>query len=204
MRTAALRIRAALLLCLFAAAALCASAQNFTLKPLSPAEIQSVSASLDKTLLPDGAGKVQVAGKQSFHVQIAGRTDVTLIPVRFSISEPGLVQGINRDTNECGLYLVDASGKSRFDKVADSDTDGLIQCSGVDGVGLAHSPGAHPQVIFIFSAYTVHRSWSDPYLVSWSDNDGRYVIAALSAPAGTAPTDKLTIAEARKWVDRRK
>jgi len=191
------------LLCLFAATASCAGAQNVTLKPLSPAEIQAVNAGFDKTLLPDGAGNIQAAGRQSFHVQIAGRTEVSVIPIRFSISEEGLVQGISRVTNECGVYLVDASGKGRFDRVADSDNAGLIQCGGVEGVGLAHRPGPHPQVILIFGAYTVHRSWSDPYLVSWSDSDGRYVVEELSAPAGASVTDKLTIAQVRSWVDRR-
>jgi hypothetical protein len=204
MPTAALRMRAALLLCLSAATVARAGAQNFLLKPLSLAEVRSFNGSLDKTVLPDGAGNMRVAGGHAVRVQIAGRTDVTVIPVQFSISEPGLVEGISRDTNQCGLYLIDASGKARFERVAESENAGLIQCCGVTGVGLAHSPDSHAQVLVIFSVHTIHRTWSDPYLVAWSDNEGRYVAEALSAPACAVPTDKLTIAQLRKWIDRPK
>ncbi|GAA3770917.1 hypothetical protein GCM10022270_34510 [Terriglobus aquaticus] len=176
-------------------------AQRFVLKPLPVPEARGVLARLDTSLLPDGAKGLQFVRGQVFRVETTGKPEVSVLPVQFYTAEPGLVQGIDRRTDLCGLLLVDAAGKTRFEPLADNGTDGAVQCSGVQGVGLARPTGDHPEVLMLFRVHTVHRSWSDPYAVTWSGNDGRYVMEHLSLPAGMATSDTLTIPQLRRWVN---
>ncbi len=191
----------ALLSLLLGLGAACAGAQIYSLRPLGRADAQTAQAGLDTGLLPDGAKHLQVVRGQSFRVQAADRTEVTLLPVQFVTAEPGLAPGMDRETDLCGIYLIDAAGTARFAPLADNGTEGAVQCGGVEAVGMARGTGAHPQVLLLFRVHTVHRSWSDPYAVSWSDGDGRYVFEHLSAPAGVRPTETLTIARLRQWVN---
>lgn len=184
--------------CLLIATA--AGAQQFRLKPLSPTELSSAPAAIDKTLLPDGAKHVQVASRQSFQVQQARRTELTILPVHFSTSEAGLVPGIERINQQCGLYLRNPSGKSRYTAIGPQDT--AIQCDGIEAVGLARDQAAHAQILLIYTLHTVHRSWSDPYLVSWNQNENRYSIEAMTPPASATQTPKLTISQLKHWLDR--
>lgn len=177
-----------------------AVAQNAALTPLNPAEIRSLESALDKTLLPKGATDVRI-DKQAFHVQSASHIELTLIPINFIIAEPGLVEGIDRTSDECGLYLIEPSGKTRLEMV--SENNGPVQCTGVKGIGLAHGQGPHAQIILLFNAHTVRRSWSAPYLISWSENDRRYVMETLAPPDRATETGNLTIAQVRKWVKSR-
>jgi hypothetical protein len=178
-------------------------AQNDTLTPLKAAEIRSIERALDRALLPTGATDVHVVTSQTFHLQHAGHTELTLIPVRFAIAEPGLVEGIDLEHDRCGLYLIEPSSTTRFEKMAEGYEAGPIQCSGIEGVGVARGHGPHAQVILLFNAHTVRRSWSAPYLVTWSENDKHYVVEALTPPAGISAADNLTIAQVRKWVESR-
>ncbi|QEE27607.1 hypothetical protein FTW19_06085 [Terriglobus albidus] len=178
-------------------------AQNGALTPLNAAEIRSVERALDRSLLPKGATDVHLVTSQTFHVQSAGYTELTLVPIRYTISEPGLVEGIDREHDQCGLYLIEPSSTTRFEKMVEGDEAGPIQCSGIEGVGLARGQGPHAQVILIFNAHTVRRSRSAPYLVSWSENDKHYVVEALTPPAGVPVSDSLTIAQVRKWMESR-
>ena len=186
--------------CGVALSAALAGAQRYALKPLSGQETRSAQAGLDMSLLPEGAKGLQLARGQVFRVDAAGRTEVTVLPVRFYTAAPGLVQGIDRRSDLCGVFLSGAGAKARFEPLADNDTDGSVQCGGVEGVGLARGTGTHPEVLLLFRVHTMHRSWSDPYAVQWSSNDGRYVLEHLAAPAGVRAGDKLTIAELRCWV----
>jgi hypothetical protein len=154
-------------------------------------------------MLPDGATKIQIVDKQSFRALSAGHTELTLVPVRYTISESGLVEGIDREHDQCGIYLIEPSSKAHFEKTVEGDEGGPIQCSGIEGVGLARGHGPHAQVILLFNAHTVRRSWSAPYLVSWSESDKHYVVEALTRPAGASATGNLTIAQVRKWVESR-
>jgi hypothetical protein len=192
----------AVVCCLTAtAAAAVAAVQRFVLKPVAVQEARGVLARMDTSVLPEGAKGVQFARGQVFRVEADGRAEVTVLPVQFYTAHPGLVQGIDRRTDLCGVLLADAAGKPRFEPLADNDTDGAVQCSGVQGVGLARATGEHPEVLLVFRVHTVHRSWSDPYAVTWSGNDGRYVMEHLSLPAGMASTDTLTIPQLRRWVN---
>lgn len=197
------RSRAVAAVCCLAATVAVAmgAVQRFVLKPVAVQEARSVLARMDASLLPEGAKGVQFARGQVFRVEADGRAEVTVLPVQFYTAHPGLVQGIDRRTDLCGVLLQDATGKPRFEPLADNDTDGSVQCSGVEGVGLARATGEHPEVLLLFRVHTVHRSWSDPYAVTWSANDRRYDLEHLSAPAAMQAMDTLTIPQLRRWVN---
>lgn len=169
-------IRPVLLLISFWVIAILSHAQQPKLVFPSSVELQNIKSRLDPKLLPDSAKNLEVESKQVFNLVNANEVQLTLIPVRFEIGIPNPLG--EATISNCGLYLIPANGAGNFIWTVGKDKEiaGLVQCTGVQAVGLQSVTDSNPALIFIYHAFTAHESFSEPYVFSWDKNSKAYQI----------------------------
>ena len=102
------------------------------LLPLSPEERTALNKRLDPALMPAGAGEPQVDIKQVFNLVSSEITELTVVPVVFTLCTPNTgVQGFT-----CGAYLLPAHGPAYFLDGSPKDSP-PVQCWKILAVRLA-------------------------------------------------------------------
>lgn len=156
--------------------AILAKAQQAKLLPPTPTELHDVKDKLDLKLLPEGAKNLEIEGKQVFNLVNSNTIQLTLVPVRFEI---GIQHSIGESTiSDCGIYLIPAHGAGSFIWTIgkEEELSGLVQCTGLQAVGVQSLGDSNPALILIYRAYTVHESFSQPYIFSWDKDSKKYQI----------------------------
>ncbi len=156
-----------------------AAAQGGKLVPLAPSKLKTLSNSLDRKLLPDSSRGVEIENKQVFDLVSQTATLLTIVPVRFQITGEEFNGDENKDLRECGVYIIPEQGKSYFIWTLDGTTDGpsgVIQCSGIDAVGLQPVPGSSPAIILIYTQdkRVFQGSTTKGFVLSLIKDDGKY------------------------------
>jgi len=155
------------------AVALRSHAQSLSRVP--PEKVEKISASLDKHLLPDGAGDVKV--EQS---QIVAAPGITFVPVRFKAEDKSggssIIEGQSRKKFFCGMYQLADQEPAKFLLAFGVGQTEAEECGGLQAIGAAEPHAMHGDLILIYSGSTLHDTMREPVILSWDDAQKQYLM----------------------------
>lgn len=142
---------------------------------VAPEKVAKISASLDKSLLPEGASYFEVERSQV--VAVPG---ITFVPVRFQAEEksddPPIMDGPPRQKFYCGMYQLADNAPAKFMFVFGVGHTELEECDGLQAIGAATPHAKYGDLILIYHAFTLHEDFPEPVILSWNDAQKQYVV----------------------------
>lgn len=151
--------------------------QTGRLLRLQQTEVQAIRNRLDRDLLPDGAKNLAMEEKQVFNLISKDAIDLVLAPVKFDVPSDSIMGKGTGSATGCGLYVLPKGEKARFAWIVgkEEELSGLVQCSGLQAMGLQEMGDTYPELILIYEEHTVHDTFSQAYAFSWDTESRSYV-----------------------------
>jgi hypothetical protein len=181
-------------------AALQSAAQS--LSRVAPEKVEKISSSLDKRLLPEGAGNLEVERSQ-----VVAAPGITFVPVRFQAEDKSndggspIMEGPPRKKFYCGMYQLVDDAPAKFMLVFGVGHTELEGCDGLQAIGAATPHAKYGDLILIYHAFTVHDQFPEPVILSWNDAQKQYVVNDnLSQFASTNSKKSYTISNIRSLL----
>ena len=130
------------------------------------------SKALDSRLLPSGGSVMAVDRNQVFRLEIPGTDFITLVPAVYELNH-------GNSFADCGLFLLKSGvGPARFLSTLTHERTlpELINCGGVQAVGLMTSDGARPRVLLLYNVYSPHTNLSVGVVLAWAGTSQGYEV----------------------------
>jgi len=144
---------------------------------VAPEKVAKISASLNKSLLTEGAGNLEVERSQ-----VVAAPGITFVPVRFQAEDksegdgPPVMEGPRRKKFYCGMYQLADDAPAKFLLVFGVGHTELEECGGLQAIGAATPSPKHSDLILIYNAATLHDEFPEPVILSWDDSQKQYVV----------------------------
>jgi hypothetical protein len=148
-----------------------------SLSRVAPEKVEKISSSLDKRLLPEGAGNLEVERSQ-----VVAAPGITFVPVRFQAEDksngdgPPIMDGPPRKKFYCGMYQLADDAPAKFLLVFGVEHTESEECAGLQAIGAATPRTKHGDLILIYNASTLHDEFPEPVILSWDDSQKQYAV----------------------------
>lgn len=154
-----------------------ASAQEGRLHPVTAAEVKTLSAKLDRALLPSYSSHMEVSAKQVFRLAAEGKPDLLLVPVTFWHDEAELML-----RGRCGVFLVQPDGAQKFVYTVtgkEEDSFPATQCGDLLAVRRTPHDGPRPALTLTYKMYDPPRFEGElDVVLTWDGKAGTYKVDA--------------------------
>jgi hypothetical protein len=177
------------------------TAREARLVALTPAQARAATDKIVTNTPKDQASPDASAG-QNFVLRASGVEDLTLIPGDLTVNKPERPTII---TMQCGLYVLNAQGKSDYIPVIGPDYKPYSWCEQLDGVGLAADPGPRPRVILIYLLRALSgRHYDLPFVLQWDASHSTYKFDIATSSWLAEHPPRPTVAAVRSLLAREK
>ncbi len=136
------------------------------------AEIQKRKAQLDSRLLPLGGALVAVDDHQVFRLDLFSGKSIIFVPAVYELKH-------GSSFADCGIFLLSpGTSPARFLSTLthEQTLPELINCGGVQAMGLMPADGSRPRVLLLYNIYSPNVNLSAGVALAWDEASQNYKV----------------------------
>lgn len=136
------------------------------------AEVEKRKAKLDSRLLPSGGALLAVDHNQVFRLDLPTGKSIIFVPAVYELNH-------GNSFADCGIFLLDSgTAPARFLSTLTHERTlpELINCGGVQAMGLMSFDGTRPRVLLLYNIYSPHTNLSVGVVLAWIGTSQTYEV----------------------------